>query len=114
MFGVMCGCLVSCVHILWCHVWVFGVMCGCLVSCVGVWCHVWVFGVMCAYSLVSGVPIDMVAGTSIGAFVGALYCEERDSRIVETRCRDWARRMAGVMNKVLDLTYPTTSMFSGK
>ncbi len=55
----------------------------------------------------------MVAGTSIGSFVGAVYCEDRESRSVETRCRDWAKRMAGVANKILDLTYPATSMFTG-
>ena len=61
-----------------------------------------------------GVPIDMVAGTSIGSFVGALYCEERESRNVETRAREWSKKMAGVVNKIFDLTYPTTSMFTGK
>ena len=59
-------------------------------------------------------PIDMIAGTSIGALVGALYCEERDSRNVENRAREWAKGMASVWRKILDLTYPTTSMFTGE
>ena len=61
-----------------------------------------------------GVPVDIIAGTSIGAFVGALYCEERDAERVERRAREWAKSMASISNKVMDLTYPTTSMFTGK
>lgn len=67
----------------------------------------------CDYHDCVGVPIDMIAGTSIGAFVGALYCEERDSRNVENRAREWSKGMAGIANKVFDLTYPSTSMFTG-
>ena len=26
----------------------------------------------------AGIPIDMVGGVSIGAFMGALWCQERD------------------------------------
>lgn len=61
-----------------------------------------------------GIPIDMVGGTSIGAFVGALYCEERDSEKVERRSRGWAMGMAGYMDKIFDLTYPSTSYFTGR
>lgn len=61
-----------------------------------------------------GVPIDIIAGTSIGSFVGALYCEERDAEKVERRAREWSKSMASIGNKVMDLTYPTTSMFTGK
>lgn len=61
-----------------------------------------------------GVPIDIIAGTSIGAFVGALYCEERDAEKVERRAREWSKSMASISNKVMDLTYPATSMFTGK
>ena len=55
----------------------------------------------------------MVAGTSIGAFVGALYCEETDAEKVERRAREWSKNMAGIWNKIVDLTYPTTSLFTG-
>ena len=68
---------------------------------------------MCCVIFV-GVPIDMVAGTSIGAFVGALYCEERNFRNVEKRAGEWAKGMASLWNQMLDLTYPSTSMFTGK
>lgn len=63
--------------------------------------------------MVTDVPIDVIAGTSIGAFVGALYCEERDAEKVERRAREWSKSMAGVWNKIVDLTYPTTSLFTG-
>lgn len=62
----------------------------------------------------SGVPIDMVAGTSMGALVGALYCEERDAGRVEARTGKWARGMAGYSVMLWDLTYPRTSMFTGR
>lgn len=62
----------------------------------------------------TGVPIDMVAGTSIGALVGGLYCEERDSEKVEKRARDFSKGMAKYTDKIFDLTYPASSMFSGE
>ena len=65
-------------------------------------------------TLCSGIPVDIVAGTSIGAFVGALYCEERDTETVERRAREWSKSMASIWNKVTDLTYPVTSMFTGR
>uniref|UniRef100_UPI00358EFC0F patatin-like phospholipase domain-containing protein 7 isoform X3 n=1 Tax=Myxine glutinosa TaxID=7769 RepID=UPI00358EFC0F len=61
----------------------------------------------------AGIPIDMVGGTSIGAFMGALYAEERDVGRMRTRARGWAMEMKSVFKKVLDLTYPITSMMSG-
>ncbi|XP_050163591.1 patatin-like phospholipase domain-containing protein 6 isoform X2 [Myiozetetes cayanensis] len=61
----------------------------------------------------SGIPIDMVGGTSIGAFIGALYAEERSAVRTMQRAREWAKCMNSVFETVLDLTYPITSMFSG-
>ncbi|XP_051630605.1 patatin-like phospholipase domain-containing protein 6 isoform X3 [Manacus candei] len=61
----------------------------------------------------SGIPIDMVGGTSIGAFIGALYAEERSAVRTKQRAREWAKCMNSVFETVLDLTYPITSMFSG-
>uniref|UniRef100_A0A803XS18 lysophospholipase n=1 Tax=Meleagris gallopavo TaxID=9103 RepID=A0A803XS18_MELGA len=60
-----------------------------------------------------GIPIDMVGGTSIGSFIGALYAEERSAVRTKQRAREWAKRMNSVFATVLDLTYPITSMFSG-
>ncbi|XP_006900732.1 PREDICTED: patatin-like phospholipase domain-containing protein 7 [Elephantulus edwardii] len=60
-----------------------------------------------------GVPVDMVGGTSIGAFMGALYAEERNYSRMRIRAKQWAENMTSMVNTVLDLTYPITSMFSG-
>ncbi|XP_015827323.3 patatin-like phospholipase domain-containing protein 7 [Nothobranchius furzeri] len=61
----------------------------------------------------SGIPIDMVGGTSIGSFMGALYAEEKSSSRMRVRAREWAMGMTSHFKKILDLTYPVTSMFSG-
>uniref|UniRef100_A0A4W3GQS8 lysophospholipase n=1 Tax=Callorhinchus milii TaxID=7868 RepID=A0A4W3GQS8_CALMI len=61
----------------------------------------------------AGIPIDLVGGTSIGSFVGALYAEERNFNRTKTRASQWAKEMMSFFKKVLDLTYPITSMFSG-
>ncbi|XP_049637929.1 patatin-like phospholipase domain-containing protein 7 isoform X2 [Suncus etruscus] len=60
-----------------------------------------------------GIPVDMVGGTSIGAFMGALYSEERNYSQVRIRAKQWAEDMTSMVKAVLDLTYPITSMFSG-
>ncbi|XP_075435282.1 patatin-like phospholipase domain-containing protein 7 isoform X4 [Ascaphus truei] len=61
----------------------------------------------------SGIPIDIVGGTSIGALMGALYAEERGFNRMKIKAREWCMDMTSVYKKVLDLTYPITSMFSG-
>uniref|UniRef100_A0A5F8G725 lysophospholipase n=1 Tax=Monodelphis domestica TaxID=13616 RepID=A0A5F8G725_MONDO len=61
----------------------------------------------------AGVPVDMVGGTSIGSFIGALYAEERSASRTKQRAREWAKKMTSVFEPMLDLTYPITSMFSG-
>uniref|UniRef100_A0A4W4GUF7 Patatin-like phospholipase domain containing 6 n=1 Tax=Electrophorus electricus TaxID=8005 RepID=A0A4W4GUF7_ELEEL len=61
----------------------------------------------------AGIPIDLVGGTSIGSFIGALYAEERSAVRVKQRAREWSKAMNSVFKTVLDLTYPITSMFSG-
>lgn len=39
----------------------------------------------------SGIPIDIVGGTSIGSFIGALYAEERSAVRVKQRAREWSK-----------------------
>ncbi|XP_055360193.1 patatin-like phospholipase domain-containing protein 7 isoform X2 [Betta splendens] len=60
-----------------------------------------------------GIPVDMVGGTSIGSLMGALYAEEKSSSRTRVRAREWAMDMTSYFKKILDLTYPVTSMFSG-
>ena len=61
-----------------------------------------------------GVPIDVVGGTSIGALVGALYCDDCDVDKMWERTRVFSTKMAAYKDKLFDLTWPTTSMFTGK
>src|SRR5690606_10332462 len=56
-----------------------------------------------------GIPIDLVGGTSIGAFNGALYARDADIVPVYGRAKKFAGRMASLGRFLLDLTYPTTS-----
>lgn len=37
-----------------------------------------------------GIPIDMVAGVSIGALIGALFCLEGDLARVTQKAREWS------------------------
>lgn len=62
----------------------------------------------------AGIPIDMVGGVSIGAFMGALYCSERNITTVTQKAREWSKKMTQWHRQLLDLTYPITSMFTGK
>ncbi|XP_022085231.1 neuropathy target esterase-like isoform X1 [Acanthaster planci] len=62
----------------------------------------------------AGIPIDMVGGTSIGAFTGALYCEEGRVQGIQARAFKWCRDMGTLWPKITDLTYPFTAMFTGR
>ncbi|KAL5008772.1 hypothetical protein ScPMuIL_014353 [Solemya velum] len=62
----------------------------------------------------AGIPIDMVGGTSIGSIIGALWCEERNITRFTQRAREWSMIMASLWQKIIDLTYPVTSMFTGE
>ncbi|XP_072255834.1 patatin-like phospholipase domain-containing protein 6 isoform X2 [Pyxicephalus adspersus] len=61
----------------------------------------------------AGIPVDMVGGTSMGALVGGVYAEERNSNQTEERTRKWSKMMSSLVQTVMDLTYPTTSLLSG-
>ncbi|XP_061585665.1 patatin-like phospholipase domain-containing protein 7 isoform X2 [Cololabis saira] len=61
----------------------------------------------------AGIPVDIVGGTSIGSFMGALYAEEKSISRMRVRAREWSMDMSSHFKKILDLTYPVTSMFSG-
>ncbi|KAF2359787.1 Cyclic nucleotide-binding domain [Trinorchestia longiramus] len=61
----------------------------------------------------AGIPIDMVAGVSIGALFGALYCLEKDLARVTQKARAWSMKMTSKWRLALELTYPIVSMFSG-
>ena len=48
--------------------------------------HVGLIRAMCE----AGIPIDMVCGTSIGSFIGALWAEERNLTTFTQRGREWS------------------------
>ncbi|XP_073832762.1 patatin like phospholipase domain containing sws isoform X1 [Musca autumnalis] len=62
----------------------------------------------------AGIPIDMVGGVSIGALMGALWCSDRNITTVTQKAREWCKKMTKWFLQLLDLTYPITSMFSGR
>lgn len=57
----------------------------------------------------SGIPIDVVGGTSIGSFVGGLYARDGDLVPMYGRAKKFSGRMSGLWRFALDLTYPTIS-----
>lgn len=61
----------------------------------------------------SGIPIDVVAGTSIGALIGGLYARDADIVSLYGRAKQFASRMASTWRMVLDLTYPAVSYTTG-
>ncbi|KAH3662362.1 hypothetical protein OGAPHI_005614 [Ogataea philodendri] len=60
-----------------------------------------------------GIPVDFVGGTSIGAFVGALYAREYDLVPVYGRAKTFSGRMGSIWRSLLDLTIPLTSYTTG-
>ncbi|XP_063974182.1 neuropathy target esterase sws isoform X3 [Diachasmimorpha longicaudata] len=64
--------------------------------------------------LEAGIPIDMIGGVSIGSFMGALWCMEKNITTTTQKAREWSKKMTQWWRQIMDLTYPMTSMFSGK
>lgn len=61
----------------------------------------------------AGIPIDIVGGTSIGAFIGALYAQDADVVPMYGRAKKFSSRMASMWRFALDLTYPSASYTTG-
>ncbi|KAK9451353.1 uncharacterized protein V1518DRAFT_379080 [Limtongia smithiae] len=61
----------------------------------------------------AGIPIDIVGGTSIGAFVGGLYARDSDIVPMYGRLKKFSGRVASLWRMFFDLTYPATSYTTG-
>ncbi|KAF6844480.1 patatin-like serine [Colletotrichum musicola] len=61
----------------------------------------------------AGIPIDVVGGTSIGSFIGALYARHADVVPIFGLAKKFSGRMASKWRFALDLTYPTASYTTG-
>lgn len=60
------------------------------------------------------IPIDVVGGTSMGAFVGALYARELDYAEVYSQVKRVSKLCSSVLYILMDLSFPFVSVFSGK
>ncbi|KAK9767569.1 phosphatidylcholine and lysophosphatidylcholine phospholipase, variant 2 [Basidiobolus ranarum] len=61
----------------------------------------------------AGIPVDMVGGTSIGAFIGGLYARDPDTLSIYGRAKMFSGRMASYWRLALDFTYPAAAWFTG-
>ena len=61
----------------------------------------------------AGIPIDIIGGTSIGAFIGALYARHADVVPMFGLAKKFAGRMGSMWRFALDLTYPSASYTTG-
>ncbi|KAL2890417.1 Lysophospholipase NTE1 [Ceratocystis lukuohia] len=61
----------------------------------------------------AGIPVDLIGGTSIGSFVGALYARHADVVPMFGLAKKFAGRMASIWRFAFDLTYPTASYTTG-
>ncbi|KAF1826383.1 patatin-domain-containing protein [Dissoconium aciculare CBS 342.82] len=61
----------------------------------------------------AGLPIDIIGGTSIGAFVGAVYAQDADVVPMYGRVKRFSGRMGSAWRFALDLTYPSASYTTG-
>ena len=59
------------------------------------------------------IPIDIIGGTSIGAFIGALYARDADVVPMYGRAKKFAGRMGSMWRFAFDLTYPSASYTTG-
>ncbi|KAK7745736.1 phosphatidylcholine and lysophosphatidylcholine phospholipase [Diatrype stigma] len=61
----------------------------------------------------AGIPIDIIGGTSIGAFIGALYARHADLVPMFGLAKKFSGRMGSIWRFALDLTYPSASYTTG-
>jgi NTE family protein len=57
------------------------------------------------------IPIDMIAGTSAGAAIGALYAQGKNTRELKALARSWDWKQRA---QIIDLALPKTGFIAGK
>ncbi|KAG2138700.1 uncharacterized protein EDB93DRAFT_1299317 [Suillus bovinus] len=60
-----------------------------------------------------GIPIDYIAGTSIGALIGGLYARECDIIMSASRAKQFSGRMGNIWRILSDVTYPLVAYTTG-
>lgn len=60
-----------------------------------------------------GIPIDIIGGTSMGAFVGGLYAREGDVISSAGRTKQFSGRMGNIWRMLSDVTYPIVAYTTG-
>ncbi|KAF9074991.1 hydrolase [Rhodocollybia butyracea] len=60
-----------------------------------------------------GIPVDLVGGTSIGAFIGGLYAREGDILSSSVRAKHFSSRMGNIWRMLSDVTYPIVAYTTG-
>lgn len=60
------------------------------------------------------IPIDCIGGTSMGAFVGALYARNINFKELHSNAKLFAKSCASFFYFILDVTYPYVSLFTGR
>lgn len=60
------------------------------------------------------IPIDVVGGTSMGAFVGGMYARELDYMEVYSQTKKLSKTGSSILCYILDLTYPYVSLLAGR
>lgn len=60
-----------------------------------------------------GIPIDYIAGTSIGALIGGLYARECNIIMSASRAKQFSGRMGNIWRMLSDVTYPLVAYTTG-
>lgn len=60
-----------------------------------------------------GIPVDVVGGTSQGAFIAALFAQNLPIELMARLVRQYADKLGNIKEILFDLTLPILSVFSG-
>uniref|UniRef100_A0A5S6R1D3 Neuropathy target esterase sws n=1 Tax=Trichuris muris TaxID=70415 RepID=A0A5S6R1D3_TRIMR len=60
-----------------------------------------------------GIPVDIVGGVSIGAFIGGIYCMNNEFSNLAIKAKEAFQNASSFWTRLFDLTYPHAAMFTG-